>query len=137
MSDFRIALWNVQADQRTAERTRRIRARLESLEADVICLNEGFCSDLPEQIGDHVLTSGLSDWAPERGGARKVILYSRLGWLDSDPEGSPLLPEGRFFGRTHGDKASSHPCSGHCTTMARVSNRRKVGFASLAHLGGK
>lgn len=97
MQPLRIVEWNVQADQRTAERTRRIRARLAGLEADIICLNEAFPSDLPATAEErNVLASGLSDWKPEHLGARKVILYSRVGWDQTDPEGSPLLPEGRY-----------------------------------------
>lgn len=94
---MRVVLWNVQADQRTRERTKRIRTRLAALDADVLCLNEAFPGDVPgETAGPQLITSELSDWSPEAAGARKVVLWSRAGWDDKDTEGSPLLPEGRF-----------------------------------------
>lgn len=97
MKTVRIGVWNVQADRRTRERTRRIRARLASLDADLLCLNEAFPFDVPgEHESARVITSGLSDWRPEAKGARKIVLWSRAGWDEIDSEGSPLLPEGRF-----------------------------------------
>lgn len=94
---MRVVVWNVQADQRTRERSRRIRARLAALDADLVCLNEAFPLDMANDSGGaHLVASGLSDWAAEAKGARKVILASRAGWTDADTEGSPLLPEGRF-----------------------------------------
>lgn len=99
MNSLRIVIWNVQADQRTRERTKRIRARLKALDADLLCLNEAFPSDATDEPGDaRLVSSGLSDWAPEARGARKVILCSRSGWRETDAVGSPLLPEGRFAG---------------------------------------
>ncbi len=100
-SGISVVLWNVQADQRTAERTRRIRARLEALDGDLVCLNEAFPGDVPTNPPPgHLLTSGLSDWRAEQRGARKVVLYHRAGWQDVDEVGSPLLPEGRFVAGT-------------------------------------
>jgi endonuclease/exonuclease/phosphatase family metal-dependent hydrolase len=94
---LKVVVWNVQADQRTAERTARIRARLAALNADVVCLNEAIPGDVPAAIPeDNLIRSERSDWHMEVRGARKVLLYSRMGWEQANTIGSPRLPEGRF-----------------------------------------
>jgi endonuclease/exonuclease/phosphatase family metal-dependent hydrolase len=94
---LKVVVWNVQADQRTPERTARIRARIAALKADIVCLNEAFPGDLDDRVSANTLIqSELSDWYMEARGARKVMLYSRSGWEHADSVGSPRLPEGRY-----------------------------------------
>ena len=69
-----------------------------SHDADVICLTEAFPELMPE--GGETVTSNLSGWKHEARGARKVVLWSRFGWIDVDKKGSEDLPEGRFVGAT-------------------------------------
>jgi endonuclease/exonuclease/phosphatase family metal-dependent hydrolase len=97
---LRLVTWNLQADQQSAPRRKLIRDVLLQLDADILCLTEAFPHNIPADDPQSILSSELSDWKPEDKGARKVILWSRWGWTQTDTIGSPRLPEGRFIAAT-------------------------------------
>ena len=90
----RILLWNVQW------RTRRsyagqIRALLDGLAPDLICLTEGH-EDFLSNDG-HEIVSHPDFGYPILEGRRKVLLWSRSPWTDVDQVGHPTLPGGRYI----------------------------------------
>lgn len=93
-----IVNWNAQADRQTSSRATAIKSLLDCLDADVICLTEGYPANLPD--GGHIITSELSNWRMESKGARKGLMWTRTIWLDVDTIGSTRLPEGRFMAAT-------------------------------------
>jgi endonuclease/exonuclease/phosphatase family metal-dependent hydrolase len=93
----RLLLWNIQWRRKTSPHGRTISEAINSHEPDLICITEGhtdFCD------GDHVVTSEANYGYPLRPNRRKVILWSRTGWLQVDTTGSQMLPPGRFVAGT-------------------------------------
>ncbi len=98
---MRILNWNTQADKLTpgSERFKRVQDHIAEFDADIICLTEAYAELMP---GDgQTITSELSIWEPhESRGARKVVLYSRVGWSRVNKQIDSQLPEGRFVSAT-------------------------------------
>ena len=94
---MRILNWNTQiASPRGVNgRFEVVQAIVAGYDGDIICLTEAYPETLPS--GGHIVSSGPSGWGRhERLGARKVLLWSKNPWRETDQIGSERLPEGRF-----------------------------------------
>ena len=91
---FRIATWNVEWADPGSTRGLQVARVLESVNADVIVLTEGYSELLPAQ-GFQI--DGGSDWGYQVHDSRrrKVIMWSRRPW-ENPSTGNDRLPPGRF-----------------------------------------
>lgn len=89
-----IALWNVEWATATSKRGGLIRENLHDRNADLICLTEGVEDLLPDD--GFIITSDPDYGYPAPAERRKVLLWSRNPWTDTDRVGDPRLPGGRF-----------------------------------------
>ena len=91
-----ILTWNTQfAPPRTA-RGKAIRGILEARNGDVVVLTEAFPDTLT--TGGYVIYSSADYGYRTNGHCRKVVLWSKCPWRDTDDIGHPDLPSGRFIG---------------------------------------
>jgi endonuclease/exonuclease/phosphatase family metal-dependent hydrolase len=93
-----VMVWNIEWAEPESRRGRLIRAAIDALAPDVLCLPEapiGFMDD-PDRTVASTADHGYRS-PPER---RKVVLWSRRGWRGIDTVGDPGLPPGRFVAAT-------------------------------------
>jgi exonuclease III len=91
---LKIGNWNVEWAAKRSQRTKYIQSILRSLDADILCVTEGFSFHLPDE--QHVLKSKPSGTSMDAKDGHKVMLWSKNHWSDVDTFGSSDLPEGRF-----------------------------------------
>lgn len=91
---FRVAAWNAAWARGKTERGKAVRSILADGEYDVICLTESFEELLP--AAGHTVTSNPDYGYPIKPGRRKVTLWSRSPWRETDNYGNSHLPTGRF-----------------------------------------
>ncbi len=98
---MKILNWNTEfvSPRARANKFQMICETIAKQEADIVCLTEAYPESLPSG-GQTVKSEVSGPGSAERGGARKVVLWSRTGWSDVDRIGSPNLPEGRFISAT-------------------------------------
>jgi len=96
----RVALWNVEWARAGSPRGEAVRARLAATAADVLMVAEGEAALLPADTGGDVLASEPDYGYPPVAGRRKVLLWSRTGWRDTDVRGDARLPPGRYAAGT-------------------------------------
>jgi hypothetical protein len=94
MRVFTVGVWNAEWKSPSSPSGRKIKQKLESLNADILCLSEGFKTLLPET--GETIESDTDYGYPQKPGRRKVLLWSRQGWSSVDRIGDPSLPSGRF-----------------------------------------
>jgi hypothetical protein len=94
----RVAAWNAEWAPPGGARGRRVAATLAGLDADVICLTEGFAALLPPD--GHAIAGAEPPGHPGRPGQRRVLLWSRSAWRDVDPVGHAELPHEGFVSGT-------------------------------------
>ncbi len=90
----KVAAWNAEWAKRGSSRGDKIASKLESLEADIICLTEG-CRELLPAYG-FVIESHPDYGYPLVSGRRKALVWSRNKWTNADNFGHSSLPSGRF-----------------------------------------
>lgn len=93
-----VATWNLEWSQPDSPRGRAIRNMLATSGTDVICATEASIANLPE--GGHILEAEADYGYPLKPGRRKVILWSKHEFVDTDAIGHPDLPSGRFAAAT-------------------------------------
>jgi hypothetical protein len=93
-SGLRIAVWNAEFKSPHSSRGAAIRDILAACDADIICLTEAYADSLP--AGGHVLCSTTDYGYRVSDGRRKVLLWSRQPWADTDCIGDQELPPGRI-----------------------------------------
>ncbi|MDE2818372.1 MAG: endonuclease/exonuclease/phosphatase family protein [Chloroflexota bacterium] len=94
---MKILNWNTEwlGPRSRKGRFAKAKALIATYDPDIICLTEAHPETMPD--GGHAITSGLSGAGNmEKRGRRKVVLWSRFGWMDVDALGSDKLPEGRY-----------------------------------------
>jgi exonuclease III len=91
---LKIGNWNVEWAAKRSKRTMHIQSILRSLDADILCVTEGFPFHLPDE--QHILKSEPSGTSMDAKDGHKVMLWSKNEWTDVDTFGSSDLPEGRF-----------------------------------------
>ena len=91
---LKIGNWNVEWAAKRSQRTQYIQSILRSLDADILCVTEGFSFHMPDD--QHILKSEPSGTAMDARGGHKVMLWSKNRWTNTDTFGSADLPEGRF-----------------------------------------
>ena len=82
----------------TSPRGHRIRAALKVSDCDVLCVTEGFAGIFPD--AGHVIKAPQTWGYSVKDDRRKVLLWSKRPWADSDVVGSEGLPGGRFIRAT-------------------------------------
>ena len=125
---MKILNWNTQADRLRvgAPKFEKVRELIAEYDADVICLTEAYPQAMPR--GGHTITSEVSGWGwPEDHSARKVVLWSRFGWMDIDTLGSPNMPPGRFVRATTVVGHEQWTIIGICIPYAHYRNHEKWG----------
>lgn len=93
-----VVIWNTQWAVRASRRGDFFRRRFEESSSDVICVTEGYENILP--YGGYVVMSEADYGYPLKEGRRKVFLWSRNPWRETNIIGSRLLPSGRFVAST-------------------------------------
>ncbi len=112
MATLTVMVWNIEWAEPESRRGRLIRAAIDAVAPDILCLPEapvGFMGDPDRTVAstpDHGYRS-----PPER---RKVVLWSRRGWRDVDTIGDPHLPPGRFVAATTDTPVGPMPVVGVC-----------------------
>jgi endonuclease/exonuclease/phosphatase family metal-dependent hydrolase len=92
---MRIITWNTEWRKTSSSDAGVIRARLEELAPDIVCLTETHADFLADWPGYTVC--GTDNWGgPTFGTRREVLLWSKRPWHDLDQLGSSDLPAGRF-----------------------------------------
>lgn len=89
-----VSIWNTEWASPTSRRGKRIKEKLVSLDADILCVTEGSKALLPET--GWIIESEPDYGYPLKPGRRKVLLWSRNKWTSIDQIGEPSLPPGRF-----------------------------------------
>ncbi|MFN8375568.1 MAG: endonuclease/exonuclease/phosphatase family protein, partial [Anaerolineae bacterium] len=95
MDRLTIGVWNTEWRKPTSEAGKLIRQQLVEIQADILCICEGFEGLLPDD--GYIVTSEADYGYPIKPGRRKVLLWSRNPWTEVDYIGSVSLPEGRFI----------------------------------------
>ena len=90
----RVATWNAEWAPVGGVRGRRVTGVLSSLDADVICLTEGFAALLPDD--GHIVEGARHGGFPDRAGQRRVLLWSRRPWGATDDAARRALPHQGF-----------------------------------------
>lgn len=83
---LRIGNWNVEWAGKRSIRTQYIQTILESLDADILCVTEGFAHHLPDM--SNLVKSQASGTTMDAKGGHKVMLWSKNDWTDIDTIGS-------------------------------------------------
>ena len=87
--------WNVEWATPRSVRSPEILNRIEKHNPDIICLTE---ADVALLSNDGHLISAQADYGyPIRQGRRKVLLWSKQPWRQTDDLGVPSMPSGRFI----------------------------------------
>ena len=134
---MRILNWNAQADRHRvgSDKLRKIKERVASYDADIICLTEAYPEAMPD--GERTIKSELSAWGwPEERGGRKVVLWSRFGWSNVDTLGSPDMPPGRFVKAATSADYEQWTIIGMCIPYAHYRNHAKWGNQRKSFWGG-
>lgn len=90
----RIVNWNVAWRRPTGRAGGELRARIDAVEPDIVCLTEGHLDFLSDD--GFVLAADADYGYPIHESRRKVLVWSRSPWSDVDTLGTPGLPGGRF-----------------------------------------
>ncbi|MEI7911239.1 MAG: endonuclease/exonuclease/phosphatase family protein [Verrucomicrobiota bacterium] len=86
--------WNIQWAEAGSPRGELIRATLQRLNPDVVCLTEATLSMIPDT--GHSIVSNPDYGYPNNGSRRKVVLWSRTPWSEAEAIGAEAMPSGRF-----------------------------------------
>jgi len=90
----RIVVWNIAWRRLVSPAGAKIRARIDRLRPDVICVTEGHTDFFPRR-GEMVAAVADYGYSPQPG-RRKVMLWSRQPWSAVDRLGDRQMPTGRF-----------------------------------------
>ena len=96
---MKVVNWNVQWATPASVRSPEILSRIESHDAEVICLTEAHAYLLDELKG-HTICCNPADGPGTNLNRRKVLLWSKHEWRDVDDVGDKDLPAGRFVAGT-------------------------------------
>ena len=88
--------WNVEWATPAAYRTPEILNRLDRHDPDVICLTEAHVGLLSGLDSGYTICSQPDYGYPIRQGRRKVVLWSKNPWEQTDDLGTDSMPPGRF-----------------------------------------
>ena len=90
---MKLVNWNVEWTTPRSSRRAEILRRIAAHEPEVVCLTETHIDLLPD---GYVIASNPDYGSPIKEGRRKVLLWSRTPWEQSDDVGKRSLPPGRF-----------------------------------------
>ncbi len=92
---LRLVNWNVEWATRRSPRLAELRNRIEEHDPEIICLTETYDTMLSN--GGHSIYSQADYGYPIKQGRRKVALWSKNPWRQTDDLGQPDMPPGRFI----------------------------------------
>lgn len=92
---LRLVNWNVEWATTRSPRLAEIRSRIEKHDPDIICLTETYDTVLSDR--GHLITAQADYGYPIKQGRRKVALWSKQPWQETDDLGLPTMPPGRFI----------------------------------------
>ena len=92
---LRLVNWNIEWATRRSPRLAEIRNRIEKYDPEIICLTETYDTMLAN--GGHSIYSQDDYGYPIKQGRRKVALWSKNPWRQTNDLGSPPMPPGRFI----------------------------------------
>ncbi len=92
---LRLVNWNVAWATRRSPRLAELRNRTEEHDPEIICLTETYDTMLSD--GGHSIYSQADYGYPIKQGRRKVALWSKNPWRQTDDLGQPFMPPGRFI----------------------------------------
>lgn len=121
---MRLLTWNIQWNKSSASKAKKIKEIIKSFNPDVVCLTE--CYDDFFDYG-HTACSQESYGYPIKQGRRKVLLWSKEFFSDTDEIGNSEFPSGRFIKATTRIQSHEFDIIGVCVPWraAHVTTGRK------------
>lgn len=96
---MKVIAWNLDWASPKSQRGKFIQDLIELHDPDVVCYTEAYMDIVPSN--GYIISSNEDYGYKITHGRRKVILWSKIPWTDTDDIGSEHLPSGRFIsGRT-------------------------------------
>ena len=93
-SSLKIVLWNIEWRSPSAPAGREIRCRIDAHEPDIVCITEGHEAFLGDS--GHAISGAANYGVNAKPDRRKVMLWSRMPWVEVDDLGSDDLPASRY-----------------------------------------
>lgn len=121
----RVLTWNLEWARPSGVRGARAQRQIDALDPDVMALTEVHLASLPDDANTIWADADYGyDGPPDR---RKVGLWSRWGWTDTDTTGAAGMPGGRFVAGTTPTPHGPVRVIGVCIPwhMAHVTSGRK------------
>ncbi len=127
--------WNIEWRRGSNRHGAAMRARITSLDPDIVCITEGHTDFLENDF--HPIFSDEDYGYPIRQGRRKVALWSKKPWREINAVGSADMPRGRFISGVTDSVVGPLHCVGVCIpwSHAHVTGGRKDAKAWEEHLG--
>lgn len=124
--EFTLVTWNVEWRAAASADASLIKQRMFACQPDIICLTEA-PADFFRNDDGHVVMAQPDYGYPNPDSRRKVLLWSRNPWANTDSTGHPDLPSGRFVSSTTETTAGPIKVIGVCVpwSAAHVNTGRR------------